>query len=134
MTKLIGALIIAAVLYLGWHLFFYWERVKNEEEATQKQQSSSVVDPTRLAGLPYQLEPTLQAAQRNGATGLREWLKAYGQSVQDPRKAWVELDYCTLIVRDDPAEARRIFKAVKERTPATSPIFDRIKKLEKSYE
>jgi len=44
------------------------------------------------------------------------------------------LDYCTMIVRDDPTEARRIFKSVKERTPATSPVYDRVKKLEKSYE
>ena len=30
MTKVITILIIAVVLYGGWQLFFYWERVKNE--------------------------------------------------------------------------------------------------------
>jgi hypothetical protein len=133
MTKLIAAVIIAAVLYGGWQLFFYWERVQKEEEVTQKQQAASV-NPGSLAGMPYQLEQSLQAAEKKGASGLREWLKTYGPSIQDPRKAWIELDYCTLIVRDDPAEARRIFKTVKDRTPATSPVFDRVKKLEKSYE
>jgi len=134
MTKLIAVVIIAAVLYGGWQLFFYWEKVKNEEEVTKKQEAASQVNPSSLAGMPYGMEQSLQAAERKGALGLKDWLKNYGPSIQDPRKAWIELDYCTMIVRDDPAEARRIFKSVKERTPATSPIYDRIKKLEKSYE
>ena len=37
MTKLIAALIIVAALYCGWQLFSYWEKVKNGEEAQQKQ-------------------------------------------------------------------------------------------------
>jgi len=133
MTKLIAALIIAAVLYGGWQLFFYWEKVRNEEEVTKKQEASQV-NPKALAGMPYTLEQSLDAAERRGASGLRDWLKAYGANIQDPRKAWIELDYCNLIVRDDPSEARRIFKSVKDRTPATSPVYDRVKKLEKSYE
>ena len=134
MTKVIAAIIIAAVLYGGWQLFFYWEKVKNEEEVTKKQEAASQVNPKSLAGMPYGLEQSLEAAERKGASGLRDWLKAYGPSIQDPRKAWIELDYCTMIVRDDPTEARRIFKSVKDRTPATSPVYDRVKKLEKSYE
>lgn len=133
MTKLIAAVIIAAVLYGGWQLFFYWEKVKNEQEAAQKHENASL-DPNALQGMPWQLQKSLDVAQKNGGAGMREWLKTYGPSIQDPRKAWIELDYCALIVRDDPAEARRIFKEVKDRTPATSPVYDRIKKLEKSYE
>jgi hypothetical protein len=134
MTKLIGALIIAAVLYGAWHLFLYWEEVKNEQETVKKQQAASAVDPASLPGLPRNLEPTLQAAQKQGGAALREWLKTYGKMVQDPRKAWIELDYCVLIARDDPAEARRVFAAVKDRTPASSPVYGRVKKLEKTYE
>src|SRR5436853_7794458 len=119
MTKLIAALIIAVVLYGGWHLFLYWEEVKNEKETEKKQQAASAVDPNSLQGLPRNLEPTLQAAQKQGAAGMRQWLKTYGSVVQDPRKAWIELDYCVLIARDDPAEARKVFASVKERTPAS---------------
>src|SRR5438552_17418082 len=119
MTKLIAALIIVAVLYGGWHLFLYWEKVKSEEEVTQRQQAAATVDPNQLSGLPRNLEPGLQAAQKQGAAAMREWLKIYGQMLQDPRKAWIELDYCVLIAREDPAEARRVFAAVKERTPAS---------------
>ena len=84
--------------------------------------------------MPQQLQASLQAAQKQGASALRGWLKSYAKIVQDPRKAWIELDYCVLIAREDPAEAKRIFAGVKERTPATSPVFPRIKQLEKTYE
>ncbi len=118
MTKLITVLIIAVVLYGGWHLFLYWEKVKNEEETAKKQEAAAIVDPNQLPGLPRNLEPALQAVQRQGAPAMKEWLKTFGPVVQDPRKAWIELDYCALIAREDPAEARRVFAAVKERTPA----------------
>ena len=133
MTKLIAALMVLAVLYGGWELFFYWEKVKNEQE-TQKKQASTVIDPDGLAGLPQPLEPALKAAEAQGAPGLRTFLKNYGRSLQDPRKAWIELDFCLLIAREDPAEAKRIFEQVKQRTPETSPIWPRIKKLEKAFE
>jgi len=133
MTKLIAALMVLAVLYGGWELFFYWEKVKNEQE-TQKKQASTVIDPDGLAGLPQPLEPALKAAEAQGAPGLRTFLKNYGRSIQDPRKAWIELDFSLLIAREDPAESKRIFAQVKARTPETSPIWPRIKKLEKAFE
>lgn len=134
MTKLIAAVMILAVLYGGWELFFYWERVKNEEEVQKKQEAAAVVVGEQLSGLPQPLEAPLKAAEANGAVGLRNFLKTYGRSVQDPRKAWIELDYCLLISREDPSEAKRIFAEVKGRTPETSPVWPRIKKLGKAYE
>jgi hypothetical protein len=134
MTKLIAALIILAALFGGWELFFYWEKIKNEEEVQKKQAASTVVTEDQLSGLPRQLEPTLKAAEAQGAVGLRNWLKTYGRSVEDPRKAWIELDYCLLISRDDPSEAKRVFAEVKNRTLESSPVWPRIKKLEKAYE
>ncbi len=134
MTKLIAALIIVAVLYGGWELFLYWEKVKNEEETKQKQEAAAAVMGDSLPGLPYQLEASLQAARKQGAAGLRNWLKTYNQSVEDPRKAWIELDYCVAVAREDPAEARRVFASVKERIGPSSPVWTRIKQLEKTYE
>jgi hypothetical protein len=134
MTKLIAAVILLAFLYCGWELFFYWERVKNEQEVEKKQAAAAVVAGEQLQGLPQQLEPALKAAEAQGAVGLRNFLKTYGRSVQDPRKAWIELDYCLLISRDDPSEAKRIFAEVKKRTEESSPVYPRIKKLEKAYE
>jgi hypothetical protein len=134
MTKLIGALIIIAVLYGGWELFLYWEKVKNEDDTKQKQAAAAMVMGDQLPGLSTKLEPTLQAARKQGAAGLRSWLKTYGQSVEDPRKAWIELDYCVAVAREDPAEARRVFATVKERIGPASPVWPRMKQLEKTYE
>ena len=137
-TKLIAALIIVAVLYGGWELFFYWEIVKNEQETEKKQAAAAEVMGDQLPGFPpqgaSQLETSLRAAQAQGVAGLRNWLKLYGPSIQDPRKAWIELDYCRMISREDVTEAKRIFAEVKARTPSTSPVWPRIKQLEKTYE
>jgi hypothetical protein len=133
-TKLIAALIIVAALYGGWELFLYWEKVKNEEETKQKQDAAAMVTGDQLPGMPYNLEASLQAARKRGAAGLRNWLKTHGQSVEDPRKAWIELDFCVAVAREDPAEARRIFADVKERLGPSSPVWTRMKQLEKTYE
>ena len=133
-TKLIAALIIVAVLYGGWNLFLYWDKVKNEKESIRKEEAAAVVTENSLPGLPYGLEQSLQAAKRQGAASLKTWLKTYGTSVQDPRKAWIELDYCVMIARDDPAEARRVFATVRERTGPASPVWPRIKQLAPTYE
>jgi hypothetical protein len=53
--------------------------------------------------------------------------------IQDPRKAWIELDYCTLLARENAKEARRIFADVQQRTPTNSPIYWRVKKLEPTF-
>ena len=133
-TKLIAALIIIAALYGGWNLFLYWEKVKNEQETQKKQAAAAEVREENLAGLPWNLQAGLQAAREKGAAGLRNWLKTYGHLVQDPRKAWIELDYCILVARDDPAEARRVFASVRERTGPASPVWPRVKQLTTTYE
>lgn len=134
MTKLISILIILAALFVGWKVFELWEKTKNEEEAKQKQEAAAVVSGDQLPGLPSQLQQSLDAAQKRGAAGLRDWLKSYGQTVQDPRKAWIQLDYCMLVSREDLGEARRVFAEVKQRTPESSPVWPRIKQLEKTYQ
>jgi len=134
MTKLIAAVLIVAALYGGWQFFLYWEKVKNDEEVKQKQDAAATVMGDQLPGLAYQLEPSLQAARRQGATGLRNWLKTHSQSVEDPRKAWIELDFCVAVAREDPAEAKRVFAAVKGRIGPSSPVWPRMTQLEKAYE
>ena len=134
MTKVIAALIIIVVLWGGWELFLYWDKVKNEDETKQKQEAAAMVIGDTLPGLAYQLEASLQTARKQGAAGLTNWLKAHSQSVEDPRKAVIELDYCVALFRENTTEARRVFAAVKERTAPTSPIWPRIKKLEKTFE
>ena len=133
MTKLISALIIVVVIYCGWQLFQYWEKVDNEE-ATRKKEAAALLNPAALPGMPQQLEQGFQTVQGRGTAALRDWLKTNEKLLADPRKAWIELDLCVAIAREDPAEARRLFKAVKDRTPPNSPILPRLKQLESSYE
>jgi hypothetical protein len=135
MTKLIAALIVAVVLFVGYQLFLYWDRVNHEEETAQKEAAAKVITRgDQLQGMPYQLQSVYQKAEQQGAAGLRTFLKSYGNNVQDPRKAWIELDLCQLISRENPAEARRIYADVKSRIPADSPITPRIKQLERTFE
>lgn len=134
MTKFITILIIVAALFGGWNLFLYWEKVKNEEETARKEASAQAVIPEQLPGMAPGLERSLQVAREQGAGAMAAWFKQFGPTLQDPRKAWIELDYVLLLSRENPAEARKIFAAVKERTPATSPVYSRIKTLEKTYD
>jgi hypothetical protein len=134
MTKLIAALIIIGLLYGVWELFLYWEKVKNEEETKQKQDVAALVMGDQLPGMPYNLETSYQNAKKQGPAAVKTWLKNFGASVEDPRKAWIELDYCVAIAREDPAEAKRMFASVKERLTPSSPVWPRVKQLEKTYE
>ncbi len=134
MTKAIAALIIVLVCYGVWELFLYWEKVKNEEDTKQKQDAAAIVAGDTLPGVPYQLEQSLREAKERGGAALGAWLKAHGQSVEDPRKAWIQLDYCVAIAREDPAEARRVFAEVKDRIKPASPVYSKMKQLEKSFE
>ena len=43
MTKLISALIIVIVIYCGWQLFQYWEKVDNEE-ATKRREAAAMLN------------------------------------------------------------------------------------------
>ena len=132
MTKLLVLLVALVVGFIGYHLFEYWQGMEKTEDV--RQHVVQVVTGDSLPGVPYQLQQSLQTAQGRGVDGLREWLKAYGSAIQDPRKAWIQLDYCLLVTRDDIGEAKRVFAEVKARTPKTSPVWPRIQQLEKTYE
>ena len=69
MTKLIAALIVAAVLFVGYQLFLYWDRVKNEEETARKEAAAKVItNGEQLQGMPSQLGKIYQNAEKQGAT------------------------------------------------------------------
>ena len=133
-TKLIGALIIALVLLGGWGLWTYWDKFEENQKKAAQEEAAKTIRPEQLAGLPPQLQASLDAAQKQGAAGLRNWLATYDRFVQDPRKAWIELDYCVLLSSESPQEAKKIFSAVEQRTPTNSPVWPRIQEMAKSYE
>jgi hypothetical protein len=135
MTKTLIIIAVVVVVALGgWKLFEYWETVEDEKFNAEKNAVSAVVNPDSLPGLPPGYDASLRAAQQQGTAALGNWLKVYGPAVQDPRKAWIQLDYVLLITRENPQEAKRIFNEVKDRTPPNSRVWPRVHELEKSYQ
>ena len=135
MKPLIAIAIIVAACMGGWEIYSYWLDVKEKEKEKYK---TEVVHPqvvaTQLPGMAAQLEPILEAAQRQGAVGLRNFLGQYGKTIADPRLASIELDYVVLVANDNPAEARKTFARIKQRIARESPVYPRIKQLEKTYQ
>jgi hypothetical protein len=135
MTKALITIAIIAIVGLGaWQIFEYWQKVQDEKATQEKEAAASVVNEDSLQGLPSGWETSLHAAEQGGASALGNWLKTYGNGVQDPRKAWIQLNYVVMITRDSPGEAKRIFADVKGRTQPNSPVWPRIQAMEKTYE
>jgi hypothetical protein len=132
MKALISLLMIAGVVYVAVQLYSQWEETQRKNNPKTRGASPEKTGPP--AGLPAKLEPSLEAARKQGAAGLRNWLAVYSPYVQDPRRASIELDYVVLLAREDPAEAKRLFARIKQRVPPDSPVYERIKQLERTYE
>jgi hypothetical protein len=134
--KAVISILIVLVVGLGiWKVWDYWDRVSTEREAAERAAKREIT-PGELGGMPYQMERTLEEATKQGPAALKAWIDRYKAAgvVKDPRLAWIELDYVVMISRENPLEAKRIFNDVKKRTPPESPIYKRIKSLEKTYE
>jgi hypothetical protein len=140
MTKTIISIVIVAVLaFGGYKLWQVWDSyAKDKDLAAQQAAAVSNVVPEQLPGMPPAWEDGYKKAYAAAQTGdiktLRAWFKAYGQQVDDPRRAWIELDYMIIISSQDPQEAKAIYQSVKDRTPQESPVYPRIKQLAKTYE
>ena len=132
---IIGIVVAVAVIFVGWLIFKEWNKFDTGNDIKEQEAAAAlVVNPQSLPGMPNNLEQSYGMAQTAGATGLKNWLKLYGDSVQDPRRAWIELDYMVLIARTDPVEAKKIFADIKERIPTNSPVYPRVRQLQKTYE
>lgn len=127
--------LITLVLIVGFYLLgkTIFEGYQAHERKTNPQQQQKDAVANVLEGLPSQFEPSLAAAQAQGAPALKAWLAKYGQYARDPRLAEIQLDYVVLVSRTNPAEAKQFFQAVKQRTPKTSPLYERVKRLEPTY-
>jgi hypothetical protein len=136
MKQLIIILILAGGAFMGWKVYERWDAArKHEEEGDGKPVAQAVVaNSGALPGMSPNLENALQVAQRRGTPGLRDFLARYGKTIADPRLGAIELDYASLLMKDNPAEARRVFNRVKQRTATSSPNYTRVKQLERAYE
>ena len=136
MKVLISILIVLGVIFGVWKGYDYWDRVNTEKDKSERKASGADMNPNDLPGMPYQLMEKYRNASQNGPAAMKAFLDAYGKapSFQDPRKAWIELDYIVAITSSEPIEAKKRFATVKERVSPNSPIYFRIRALEKTYE
>jgi len=143
MRHLLGALSIVALLFGVRELYRTWEEIHNKhkhrtEQTTDEPGPATPAQPALAAdglpALPPALQTSLEAARRQGADGLKAWLDLNRPLVTDPRLAAIELDYVMALAGKDFGRAREVFAEVKRRTPTNSPVYPRLKKLERTYE
>ncbi len=136
MKILISIIIVFLVGFVGCRVFDHWEKVSERRELDEKAAKGTDINPDALEGLPYQLVPKLYEAQKGGAAVFKRFLDSCKQypDVKDPRLGWMQLDYVVMVSATDPIEAKKVFQEVKKRVSPDSPIYPRIKSLEKTYE
>lgn len=131
MSKLYGILIVLLLIYGGYKLILYWDKVSREKDNPKVELTGDA-----LPGMASKLTPSYQLAVKGGAPVIKKWLEQNANSpdLQDPRKAWIQLDYVVLLGREGQlAEAKRLFAEVKARVEASSPVYPRIQKLAATY-
>jgi hypothetical protein len=140
MIKALITVVLVVVALLGIkELHAYWQQVKTKEKTEVAairgaEPAPPPKDPSALAGMPTGLESSLESAKKAGAPALKAWLKQYHGYVADPKLAAIELDYVVLAGAKNFVEAKEMFAAVKQRTPTNSPVYPRIKQLERTYQ
>lgn len=128
MKALITLAILVAVYLLGKSILGEYKAKEKKEQAIEQGLPAD-----GLTGMPANFAPSLQEAQSQGPAALKAWLTRYSSYIQDPKLGSIQLDYAVLVGRSDPAEARRVFRGVKARTPKTSPLYPRVQKLNSTF-
>lgn len=134
MTKAIWVLIVLVVCYGGYLLFQEWDKARLEHDGKRKVEAAAAVSGESLPGMPYQLDTTLRSARDNGPAAFQSWFSTNEKLLSDPRKAWIELELCVALSRENPSEAKKIFNRVKTRVAPSSPVWPKMKEMEKTFE
>ncbi len=130
---IITVAVIGGLAYGGWELYLQTKE-RTKPANTEAPAPAPAAETKSLPGMPPSLEPIYEASKQKGMLGLKGFLARYGKTIQDPRLASIELDYVVLVTQKDIAEARKVFRRVKDRTPPSSPVYERVKQLENTYE
>lgn len=132
MKNLLWVLIIVGLGWASLKFAEYYKSVKRQSEGPTPEEIAAKQQ--QMPSLTPQLESSLQQAKASGTAEFKAWLDRHGPSIQDPRKADIELDYVQKLALSDPAGAKRLFAIIKARTPPDSIVYGRVKKLEKIYQ
>jgi hypothetical protein len=134
MKAVIWIAVIICVFLGIYKLWEYWDTM-DKQRALELQRASQVFNGDRLPGMAsYQLEGALAEAKTAGPAGVKNFIQKYRKSIQDPRLGWIELEYALSIATQDAVEAKKIYLSVKERIPPDSPLYKKIKEMEKAFE
>jgi hypothetical protein len=131
-------LIIIALLV--WGGYYIVTSLTTRYQAVEKKQTIATqpapepAPSSSLDGMPAQLQASLDNAEAQGPAALRRWLDANRRYLRDPKMGDIELDLAVLLMRQNLAQAREIYKEVKARTPANSPLQGRLQRLSRSLE
>ena len=129
-------LIIIALLV--WGGYYVVSSLMDRYHAIQRKETISnqpaEVTSATLPGMPAQLQASLDAAEAQGPAALKRWIDVNRRYLQDPKLGDIELDLAVSLMRQNSTQAREIYKEVKARTPATSLLQERLKRLSKSLE
>src|SRR5688572_30292415 len=124
-------IIIALLVWGGYYvvssLSARYKAIEKKEETTVSQPAN--VPSSDLPGMSHQLQASLDAAHAQGPAALKRWIDANRRYVQDPRLGDIELDLAMALMRQNLPQAREIYKNVKARTPANSPLQARLQRL-----
>jgi hypothetical protein len=129
-------LLVATVGFGVYRISLIYRSIPSDAQSREhaRETATPVVGDEPLPGLSPPLEASLANATQAGPQALSQWLNQNGAWVPEPRLSAIQLDYAQLLVRTNPAEARRIYAAVKARTPANSPLASRLKQLSRTFE
>jgi hypothetical protein len=132
----IAVVAIIAVLAGAYKIWEYWDKVSHDQDIAEQEAKAKLnYNPDSLPGMPEDLRKGYEIVkQNNSPEGLGKWLKAVGSRIDDPRRASIELDYVVGIASTDPQEAKRVFADVAGRLKPDSPVYPRMKQLEKTYQ
>lgn len=137
-SKVLGVILLVLAIWGGWKFYEYVQTFQKPDPASSQtaQADVSSVPMEQLGALPPKMEESLAIASKSNPASFKKWLEAFDKNpvLKDPRKAWIQLDYVVMVSTHDAAEARRVFKEVKARVAPDSPVYERVKKLEKTYE
>ncbi len=125
-------LLVATVGFGVYRISLIYRSIPTDEQA--RENATPMVVDESLPSLSPPLEASLAIATQAGPQAIRQWLNQNGAWVPEPRLSAIQLDYAQMLVRSNPAEARRVYAAVKARTPANSPLALRLKQLSRTFE
>ena len=77
MTKLIAALMVLGVVFVGYLVFQQWDKARTEHDNQRRIEAAANVSPESLPGMPSQLDQSFRAAKENGPAAYRAWFNTY---------------------------------------------------------